>query len=125
MKFFLDTGNLDEIRTGVESGLVDGVTTNPTLIAREGKPHHEQLIAICEMVDGPVSAEVIATDADGMISEGRELAKVADNIVVKVPIGLPGLKATKTLHADGIAVNVTLIFSPMQALVKTARLFPR
>jgi len=117
MKFFLDTANLDDIRFGVETGLLDGVTTNPSLIALEGKPHHDQLRDICEMVDGPVSAEVLATDSAGMIEEGRVLAKVADNVVVKVPIGLDGLRATKALSGEGIPVNVTLIFSPLQALL--------
>ena len=117
MKFFLDTANLDEIRFGADTGLLDGVTTNPSLIAREGKPHEEQLAAICEMVEGPVSAEVLATDADGMIEEGQKLAEIADNIVVKVPVGLDGLRATRAMHEDDIDVNVTLVFSPLQAMM--------
>ena len=117
MKFYLDTANLDEIRLGVESGLLDGVTTNPSLVAKEGKSHYEMLKTICEMVEGPVSAEVLATDAKGMIEEGRELAKIADNIVVKIPIGAEGLKAIKTLSCESIPINTTLIFSPVQALL--------
>ena len=117
MKFFLDTANLDEISNAVATGLLDGVTTNPSLIAREGKPYNEQLAAVAELVEGPVSAEVIATDYEGMIAEGRELAKIANNIVVKVPVGPAGLKATKTLNEEGTPVNVTLIFSPLQALL--------
>jgi transaldolase len=117
MKLFMDTANLDELRFGVDSGLLDGVTTNPTLIAREGKRHHDQLRAICELVDGPVSAEVLATDLTGMVAEGRELAGLAANIVVKIPIGLEGLKAIKALHGEGIKVNTTLIFSPLQAMM--------
>ena len=117
MRFFFDTANLDEIRFGVESGLLDGITTNPSLIAREGKKHEDQLKAICEMVEGPVSAEVLATDHRGMVEEGRELAKIAENIVVKIPMSLEGLRAIKTLRSEGIAVNTTLIFSPLQALM--------
>jgi transaldolase len=117
MKFFLDTANLDEIRLAAESGLLDGVTTNPSLVAKEGKPYIEQLKAVAELVDGPVSAEVIATEAPAMIEEARELAGLADNIVIKLPVGMEGLKATKALHEEGIPVNMTLIFSPNQALL--------
>ena len=117
MKFFMDTANLDDLHFGVDSGVLDGVTTNPSLIAQEGKRHHDQLRAICELVSGPVSAEVLALDAPGMVAEGRELAKIAGNIVVKVPMGIEGLRATKQLKEQGIAVNVTLIFSPLQALM--------
>ena len=111
MKLYLDTANLDEIRIGAESGLLDGVTTNPSLIAKEGKPYEEQLRAVTELVEGPVSCEVIATEAEAMIEEGQKLAKFGDNVVVKIPIGMPGLKATKALHDQGIPVNETLIFS--------------
>lgn len=117
MKFFLDTANLDDIAFGVESGLLDGVTTNPSLIAKEGKRHHDQLAAICEIVNGPVSAEVLATDYEGMVEEGRTLAGLAPNIVVKIPIGLDGLRAIRTLHDEGIRSNTTLIFSALQALM--------
>ncbi len=117
MRFFLDTANLDEIRHAAESGLLDGVTTNPSLIAKEGKRHHDQLHAIGEMVSGPISAEVLATDYEGMLREGRELSRIAPNIVVKVPITPDGLRAVKTFHGEGIATNVTLIFSPLQALL--------
>lgn len=117
MKFFMDTANLDELQYGVDTGLLDGVTTNPTLIAREGKRHHEQLKAICDLVEGPVSAEVVATDHKGMVEEGRLLAKVAPNVVVKIPVIPEGLKAIKTLHGEGISINTTLVFSPLQALM--------
>ena len=117
MKFFLDTANLDDIRFGVESGLADGVTTNPSLIAKEGKRHHDQIAAICEIIEGDVSAEVLATDYDGMVAEGRVLARIAPNVVVKVPMGLDGMRAVKTLRGEGIKINVTLIFSPLQALL--------
>ena len=117
MKFFLDTANLDDIAFGVETGLLDGVTTNPSLIAKEGKRHHDQLAAICEIVKGPVSAEVLATDYEGMVEEGKTLAGLAENIVVKIPIGLDGLRAIRTLRDEGIHSNTTLIFSPLQALM--------
>ena len=117
MKFFLDTANLDEIRKGAEWGIVDGVTTNPTLIAKEGKPLKDQVAAICEIVDGPVSAEVIATEKNAMIAEGRELAKIHQNIIVKVPLIRDGIAACKALSGEGIRVNVTLCFSPAQALL--------
>lgn len=117
MKFFLDTANLDEIQFGVDTGLLDGVTTNPTLISREGKAHEAQLRAIAEIVSGPISAEVTATETDGMVAEGRRLHAIADNVVVKVPIGMDGLRATRALSGEGIRVNVTLVFSPLQALM--------
>lgn len=117
MKFFLDTANLDELRRGAEWGIVDGVTTNPSLIAKEGRPLKEQVAAICEIVDGPVSAEVLATDAKGMIQEGRELARIHENIVVKVPLIRDGIQACSALSREGIRVNVTLCFSPAQALL--------
>jgi len=117
MKFFIDTANIDEIKRGVEMGMVDGVTTNPSLVAKEDKPFVEILKEICEVVDGPVSAEVVSLDADGMVAEAQELAKIADNIVIKVPMIVEGLKAVKRLTADGIKTNVTLIFSSSQALL--------
>lgn len=117
MKFFIDTANLDDIKKGVEMGMVDGVTTNPSLVAKEDKPFVEILKEICQVVDGPVSAEVVSLDADGMVAEGRELAKISDNIVIKVPMIVEGLKATKRFAAEGIKTNVTLIFSSTQALL--------
>lgn len=117
MKFFIDTANLDDIRKGVEMGMVDGVTTNPSLVAKEDKPFVEILKEICQVVDGPVSAEVVSLDADGMVAEGRELAKISDNIVIKVPMIVEGLKATKRFAAEGIKTNVTLVFSSTQALL--------
>jgi len=117
MKFFLDTANLDEIRKGVEWGICDGVTTNPTLIAKEGKPLREQVAAISDIVDGPISAEVLSTEAQAMIREGRELAKIHNNIVVKVPLIRDGIEACAALTREGIRVNVTLCFSPAQALI--------
>ena len=117
MKFFIDTANLDEIKTGVEMGMVDGVTTNPSLIARENLPFEEIVAEICKMVDGPVSAEVVSLDAEGMLAEAKELAKIADNIVIKIPMIVEGLKAVKKLSAEGIKTNVTLVFSCAQALL--------
>lgn len=117
MKFFLDTANLDEIREAYAWGVIDGVTTNPSLIAREGKDFIETIHQICEIVDGPVSAEVVAQDAPTMIAEGRLLAKVHKNVVVKVPLTVDGIKATKALSSDGIRVNVTLCFQASQALL--------
>ncbi len=117
MKFFIDTANIDEIKKGVDMGMVDGVTTNPSLVAKEDKPFVEILKEICEIVDGPVSAEVVSLDADGMVEEARELAKLADNIVIKIPMIVEGLKAVKRLTAEGIKTNVTLVFSSAQALL--------
>lgn len=117
MKFFIDTANVEEIRKASEWGLVDGVTTNPSLVAREGRPFEEIIKEICSIVDGPVSAEAVSMDAEGLITEGRALAEIHDNIVVKIPMTLEGLKATKTLFNDGIKTNVTLVFSPSQALL--------
>ena len=117
MKIFLDTGIVDEIREAAEWGFVDGVTTNPSLIAKSGRPREEVLAEIAEIVNGPISGEVIATDADGMISEGRELAEIHPNIVVKVPLTAAGLKACKALSSETIKVNVTLVFQPLQALL--------
>ena len=117
MKIFLDTANLDELRAGAKWGIVDGVTTNPTLIAKEGKPIREQVAAICDIIDGPISAEVVSVEASAMIAEGRELAKIHKNIIVKVPLIRDGIEACAALSKEGIRVNVTLCFSPAQALL--------
>lgn len=117
MKLFLDTANLDEIREAWSWGVIDGVTTNPSLIAREGRDFVETIHEICTIVHGPVSAEVVAQDADGMLREGRLLAKVHANVVVKVPLSIEGLKACKALSSEGTRVNVTLCFQPAQALL--------
>ena len=117
MKLYLDTGNVDEIREAVSYGLVDGITTNPSLVSKEGRDFNDLLLEICGLVDGPVSAEVVSMEAGDMVKEGRELAKIHKNIVVKCPLILEGLKATKELSSEGIRVNVTLCFSPTQALL--------
>jgi transaldolase len=117
MKFFLDTANIKEIQEAASLGLLDGVTTNPSLVAKEGRIFKEMLIEICNIVDGPISAEVVSLEANAMVKEGKELAKIHKNIVVKVPLIAEGLKATKRLAAEGIKVNVTLCFSPTQALL--------
>ena len=121
MKFFIDTANLDEIREAKELGMIDGVTTNPTLVAKEGyknRADFKKLIyEICEVVQGPVSAEVVGTDVDGMVKEARELAEIHQHVVVKIPMITDGLKATRQLSEAGIKINVTLIFSPLQALL--------
>ncbi|MCD6239144.1 MAG: fructose-6-phosphate aldolase [Thermotoga sp.] len=117
MKIFLDTANLDEIRKGASWGIVDGVTTNPTLVAREKTGFRKRIAEICEVVKGPVSAEVIALNTEGMIREGRELAKIASNVAVKIPMTPDGIAATKILSGEGITVNVTLVFSSNQALL--------
>jgi transaldolase len=117
MKLFLDTANVKEIQEAASLGLVDGITTNPSLVSKEGRSFHEALIEICNLVDGPISAEVVTVEADAMVKEGRELAKIHKNIVVKCPLIPEGLKATKRLTAEGIRVNVTLCFSPTQALL--------
>ncbi|MBW2246097.1 MAG: fructose-6-phosphate aldolase [Deltaproteobacteria bacterium] len=117
MKFFIDTANIDEIREAHSMGMVDGVTTNPSLIAKEGRDFEDIIKEICQIVDGPISAEVISTDTEGMIKEARHLAKIHDNIVVKIPMIVDGLKATRRLAAEGIKTNVTLAFSPLQALM--------
>ncbi len=117
MKFFIDTANIDEIKEAASIGLLDGVTTNPTLLSRvEGKPE-DIFKAICDVVDGPVSAEVISLDWEGMIREGKELAKLHKNIVVKIPMTKDGLKAVKALASEGIKTNVTLVFTAIQALL--------
>jgi len=117
MKLFLDTANVEEIREVKDLGILDGVTTNPSLIAKEKKDFKKTVAEICEIVCGPVSAEVIALDWEGMVREGRELAEISEYIVVKVPFTKDGLKATSILAGEGIPVNVTLIFSPNQALL--------
>ncbi len=117
MKFFVDTADTKDIADLAASGLIDGVTTNPSLIAKAGKPFAEVIAEICTLTPGPVSAEVVAIDYDGMMKEGRKLAKIADNVAVKLPLTLDGLKACKALTSDGIAVNVTLCFSANQALL--------
>jgi transaldolase len=117
MKFFLDTADLDEIRTGLEWGMVDGITTNPTLIAQQGKPYLPTVKAIADLVPGPVSGEVLATDFQGMMEEAHRLAELADNVVVKVPLGPAGLRAASQLADEGIRTNVTLCFSAAQALL--------
>jgi len=117
MKFFVDTANTDDIRELAETGLLDGVTTNPSLVAKTGRDFKEVVREICAMVDGPVSAEVAATDTGGMIEEGRALAKLAGNVTIKVPLTWDGLKACRALTKDGTMVNVTLCFSANQALL--------
>ena len=117
MKIFLDTANLDELKKGAAWGIVDGVTTNPSLIAKEGKPIEEQIKRICDIVDGDISAEVVATTYDEMVKEGRSLAKIHKNVVVKVPLIRDGIRACKTLSGEGIRLNVTLCFTAAQALL--------
>ncbi len=117
MKFYLDTASVKEIQEAASWGLLDGVTTNPSLVAKEGRVFRDVLVEICNIVDGPISAEVVSIEADAMVKEGKELAKIHKNIVVKVPLIAEGLKATKRMAAEGIKVNVTLCFSPTQALL--------
>jgi len=117
MKFFIDTANIDEIKEAASLGILDGVTTNPSLVSKEGKDFRKLLDEILKIVDGPVSAEVISTDYASIVKEGRELASIHKNIVVKVPLIKEGLKACKTLTGEGIKVNVTLCFSPNQAIL--------
>lgn len=117
MKFFVDTADTNDIAELAATGLIDGVTTNPSLIAKSGRPFTDVIKEICEIVDGPVSAEVVALEADKMVKEGRKLAKIAENVAVKLPLTWDGLKACRTLADDGIAVNVTLCFSANQALL--------
>lgn len=117
MKFFVDTGDVDAIRDLAATGMVDGVTTNPSLIAKTGRPFKDVVAEICEAVPGDVSAEVVATEYDGMVEEGRKLMKIASNVVVKLPLTWDGLKATRTLSDEGGKVNVTLCFSTNQALL--------
>ncbi len=117
MKFFLDTANLEEIGDAASTGVLDGVTTNPTLISKEGNTFEDQLLKICSLVNGPVSAETVSRDAAGMVEEGRHLAKLHPNIVVKCPMTKEGLKATRALSEERIRVNVTLVFSAPQAIM--------
>jgi transaldolase len=116
MKFFVDSADVNEIKEAAALGLADGVTTNPSLIAKTGRPYAEVLREICQIVNGPVSAEVVATEAPAMLEEGEKLARLHPNIVVKCPLTVEGLKATRALSSRGIRVNVTLIFSPLQGL---------
>ena len=117
MKLFVDSANLDELRKAASYGIVDGVTTNPSLIAKEGNSQVDQIRAICEIIDGDISAEVVSIEAGEMVSEGRKLAKIHDNVVVKCPLTRDGIRATKLLSSEGIRVNVTLCFSPTQAIL--------
>lgn len=117
MKFFLDTANIAEIRNAAEYGLIDGVTTNPSLVSKEGRPFKDILLEITQLVDGPISAEVVSTDAEGILKEAYELASLHSNIVVKVPMIKEGMKALKQLSKDGIRTNITLIFNCNQALI--------
>lgn len=118
MKFFIDTANLDEIKQAASFGVIDGVTTNPSLVAREGNvDFHTRIKEICNIVEGPVSAEVISLDTDGMVEEAKELSRIAPNVVIKIPMTIDGLKAVKILSKEGIKTNVTLIFSANQALL--------
>lgn len=117
MKFFIDTANIDEIKEANDWGLIDGVTTNPSLMAKEGREFRDVINDICAIVDGPISAEAVSHDAEGLIKEARELSAIHKNIVVKIPMTLEGMKAVKAVSAEGIKTNVTLIFSPLQALL--------
>ncbi len=117
MKFFLDTANIEEIRTAAEYGLIDGVTTNPSLVSKEGRPFKDIILEIAQIVDGPISAEVVSTDAAGILREAYELAKLHKNIVIKIPMIKEGVKALKQLSKDGIRTNVTLVFNCNQALI--------
>jgi transaldolase len=117
MKFFIDTADINEIKTAVAYGLVDGVTTNPSLVSKTGKDLMTVLKEICDIVEGPISAEVVSTKSSDMVKEAKQLAQIHPNIVIKIPMCLEGLKATRTLSQAGIKVNMTLIFSPLQALI--------
>ncbi|MEX0088679.1 transaldolase family protein, partial [Clostridium butyricum] len=117
MRFFLDTANVDYIREANEMGVICGITTNPSLVAKEGRDFNEVIKEITEIVDGPISGEVVSEDAEGMIKEGREIAAIHKNMIVKIPMTAEGLKATKVLSKEGIKTNVTLIFSATQALL--------
>jgi transaldolase len=117
MKIFLDTANLEEIKKGASWGIVDGVTTNPSLIAKEGRPIEEQVAAICDIIDGDISAEVVATEYKSMVEEGRKLSKIHKNIIVKLPLIRDGVQACKTLESEGIRTNVTLCFQAGQGLL--------
>jgi transaldolase len=117
MKIFLDTGSVNELKETAAMGLLDGATTNPSLVAKEKRPFRDLVEEICRIVDGPVSLEVVATDTDGMVQQGRELAKIAPNVVVKLPTTVEGLKALRVLRGEGLRTNLTLCFSPNQALL--------
>jgi transaldolase len=117
MKFFIDTADINEIKKASEYGLIDGVTTNPSLVSKTGKDLMTVLKEICDVVDGPINAEVVSTESSDMVKEGKQLAQIHPNIVVKIPMCLEGLKATRTLSQAGLRVNMTLIFSPLQALI--------
>ncbi len=117
MKFFLDTADIEQIRTANSWGILDGITTNPTLVSKTGRPFKEVVKEILEEVDGPVSLETVSLDAEGMIKEGRILAEMGENVVVKIPMTPEGMKAVQTLESEGIPTNVTLVFSPSQALI--------
>ena len=117
MKFFIDTANIEEIKEAKRLGVIDGVTTNPSLISKEGRKAEELIQEICSLIDGPVSVEAVSLDAERIVKEARQLAKLGNNIVIKVPIIKEGLKAVKMLTAEGIKTNMTLIFSPSQALL--------
>jgi transaldolase len=117
MELYIDTANIDEIREAAALGILDGVTTNPSLVAKEGVEFHDRLLEICEVVSGPVSAEVISLEHDGMIAEADELLNIASNIIIKLPCTVEGLKACKTLSDRGVRVNMTLCFQPLQALM--------
>ena len=117
MKIFLDTANIQEIREAASWGVLDGITTNPSLVSKEGRDFKTLLLEICSIVDGPISAEVVGTDSGEMVTEGRSLARIHENIVVKIPLLIEGLKAVKILSSEGISVNVTLCFSAPQALL--------
>lgn len=117
MKIFIDTAILDEIREAASWGIIDGVTTNPTLVAKSGMPFKKVIEEICKIVDGPISAEAISQDAEGLIKEARELAQIHPNITVKIPMTIEGIKAVKVLSQEGIKTNVTLVFSPSQAVL--------
>lgn len=117
MKFFIDTANIEEIKTASDWGLLDGVTTNPTLVSREGRAFEELILEICETVDVPISAEAVSHTAEDLIAEAEKLAKMHKNIVVKIPMTMEGMKAVKAVSSEGIHTNVTLVFSPMQALL--------
>lgn len=117
MKFFIDTADVNEIKAAIERGWVDGVTTNPSLVAKTGRPFHDVIKEICKLTSGPVSAEVISLEANKMVQEGQELSRIASNVVVKIPMCEEGMVAVKKLTSLGIQTNVTLVFSPMQALL--------
>ncbi|MCA9294865.1 MAG: fructose-6-phosphate aldolase, partial [Phycisphaerales bacterium] len=117
MDIYIDTANIDEIRQAADLGVLDGVTTNPSLVAKEGVNFHDRLSEICDIVAGPVSAEVVSTDAEGMLAEAETLLKIADNIVIKLPCIVEGVKACKALSDRGVRTNMTLCFQPLQALL--------